>query len=198
MIKKIGLLCLLAGPCLFAVAQEKVNTKADSVDVIRDTTLVDGNRPVEKIVSYANKYDPRKALLYAAVLPGSGQIYNKKYWKLPLVYGGFGLLINAVSFYQTAYVKYKNQLFIRINGGVPPGGRDIATLRTIVDEARRQRDFFLVMSGLMYILQMVDAHVDAHLKEFDLNPKLRVQLKPQMEQNNMMGRSSGIALVFKF
>ena len=198
MIKKIGLLCLLAWPCLYAVAQEKVNTKADSVDVIRDTTLVDGNRPVEKIVSYANKYDPRKALLYAAVLPGSGQIYNKKYWKLPLVYGGFGLLINAVSFYQTAYVKYKNQLFIRINGGVPPGGRDIATLRTIVDEARRQRDFFLVMSGLMYILQMVDAHVDAHLKEFDLNPKLRVQLKPQMEQNNMMGRSSGIALVFKF
>ena len=198
MIKKIGLLCLLTWPCLCALAQEKVNTKVDSVEVIRDTTLVDGTRPVEKIVSYANKYDPRKALLYAAVLPGSGQIYNKKYWKLPLVYGGFGLLINAVSFYQTAYVKYKNQLFIRINGGVPPGGRDIATLRTIVDEARRQRDFFLVMTGLMYILQMVDAHVDAHLKEFDLNPKLRVQLKPQMEQNSMTGRSSGIALVFKF
>lgn len=198
MIRKIGLLCLLAGASVCSNAQEKENTKADSANVVSDTAMVGGNRPVERIVSYANKYDPRKALLFAAVLPGAGQVYNRKYWKLPLVYGGFGLLINAVYFYQTAYVKYKNELYITINGGIAPSLKDQATLRVIVEEARRQRDFFLVLTGLMYILQMVDAHVDAHLKEFDLNPKLRVQLRPQMEQNMMIGRSSGIALVLKF
>lgn len=198
MIKKIGLLCLLSGVGLNGLAQEKKNTKADSAVVTSDTTLVDGSRTVEKIVSYANRYDPRKALLFAAVLPGSGQVYNKKYWKVPLVYGGLGLIVNAVSFYQKAYVKYKNELFITINGGTAPSKIDQATLRSIVDQARRQRDYFLVIGGLVYILQMVDAHVDAHLKEFDLNPKLRVQLKPHMEQNMLLGRSSGFALVFKF
>ncbi len=198
MIKKIAFLCLLGGLALKGLAQEKQNTKADSAVVTTDTTLVEGGRPVENIVSYSKRFDPRKALLLAAVLPGAGQIYNKKYWKLPLVYGGLGLIVNAVTYYETAYVKYKNELFITINGGTAPSGKDQTALRAIVDEARRQRDFFLVIGGLVYILQMVDAHVDAHLKEFDLNPKLHVQVKPHMEQNMMMGRSSGFALVFKF
>lgn len=194
---RIGLLCLLCGVGLHGLAQEK-NVKADSVIVTTDTTLVAGGRQVENIVSYSKRFDPRKALLFAAVLPGAGQVYNKKYWKLPLVYGGFGLLVNAVAFYQKTYVKYKNELFITLNGGTAPSGRAQANLRTIVDQAQRQRDYFLIFTGLMYILQMVDAHVDAHLKEFDLNPKLRVEVRPQMEQNSLVGRSSGLSLVFKF
>jgi hypothetical protein len=193
---RIALLLLFVGLSFCGWAQEKT----DSVVAPIDSSLIGGNRPVESIQSYAKRFDPRKALLFAAVLPGSGQVYNKKYWKLPLVYGGFGLLINAVSFYQKAYVKYKDELFITINDPLAkaPSGLGQDQLRSIVDQARRQRDYFLVLSGLMYILQMVDAHVDAHLKEFDLNPKLQAHFEPQMIQNSMMGRSMGLALIIKF
>ena len=191
---RITLLLLCVGLCFRGWAQ----VKGDSVVTPIDSAIFGGNRPVETIQSYAKRFDPRKALLFAAVLPGSGQVYNKKYWKLPLVYGGFGLLSNAVSFYQKAYVKYKDELFITINGGTPPSGLGTDQLRSIVDQARRQRDFFLVLNGLMYMLQMVDAHVDAHLKEFDLNPKLQAHFEPQMIQNSMMGRSAGVALIIKF
>ena len=191
---RITLLLLCVGLCFRGWAQ----VKGDSAVAPVDSAIFGGNHPVETIQSYAKRFDPRKALLFAAVLPGSGQVYNKKYWKLPLVYGGFGLLINAVSFYQKAYVKYKDELFITINGGTPPSGLGTDQLRSIVDQARRQRDFFLVLNGLMYMLQMVDAHVDAHLKEFDLNPKLQAHFEPQMIQNSMMGRSAGVALIIKF
>jgi len=193
---RIALLLLCVGLCFRGWAQEK----ADSVNTPIDSSIFGGNRPVETIKSYAKRFDPRKALLFAAVLPGSGQVYNKKYWKLPLVYGGFGLLIYSVGFYQKAYVKYKDELFIRINdpNATPPSGLATAQLRSIVDQARRQRDFFLVLNGLMYILQMVDAHVDAHLKEFDLNPKLQAHIEPRMIQDSMMGRTSGLAIIIRF
>src|SRR5882762_5022855 len=117
---RVVFLLLCVGLCFRGWAQEK----ADSVNTPIDSSLIGGNRPVESIQSYAKRFDPRKALLFAAVLPGSGQVYNKKYWKLPLVYGGFGLLINAVSYYQKAYVKYKDELFLTINdpSAKPPSG----------------------------------------------------------------------------
>jgi hypothetical protein len=71
-------------------------------------------------------------------------------------------------------------------------------LRTIVDKARRERDFMVILMGGMYLLQMVDAHVDSHLKEFDLNPNLQVSIEPAMRQNAMTGTTTGLALVFKF
>ena len=156
--------------------------------------------------SYASRYDPRKALLYAAVVPGLGQIYNKKYWKLPLVYGGFFGIGYAINFYQGNYKTYKVQLFYNLDHGIPeneadpndPSGYTTAQLRTIVDKSRRERDFWVIMMGAMYILQMVDAHVDAHLKEFDLNPNLRVSIQPGVNQDELMGRQNSLSLIFKF
>jgi hypothetical protein len=166
-------------------------------------TLVQDNRPIEQIESYAARYDPRKAMLYAAVFPGSGQFYNKKYWKIPLVYGGFGGLIYGVNFYQGLNVRFKNDLFTLLNdptsgGGLSPDGLTTDQLRNVVDKTRRQRDFFIILTGFFYILQMVDAHVDAHLKEFDLNPKLQLSVEPTMESNYMIGRSTGFALKIRF
>jgi hypothetical protein len=166
-------------------------------------TLVQDNRPVEKIESYAARYDPRKAMLYAAVFPGSGQLYNKKYWKMPLVYGGFIGLISVVNFYQTQNVQFRNDLYDLINnpslnGGLSPDFLTTDQLRTLVDRTRRERDFFIILTGFFYILQMVDAHVDAHLKEFDLNPKLQLSVEPSIENNFLIGRSTGLALKLRF
>ena len=153
-----------------------------------------------EIESYATRYNPRKALLYAAVIPGLGQIYNKKYWKLPLVYGGFISLGYGLNFYQKGYTKYKGELFDILETDAPlsESGFTEDQLRYNVDRYRRERDFFIILMAGMYLLQIVDAHVDAHLKEFDLNPNLHVRIQPTWESDVMMGRSAGISLKFRF
>lgn len=165
-------------------------------------TLARDDRPVETIESYAQRYDPRKALFYSAVLPGMGQAYNKKYWKMPFVYGGFGFLIYVSAFYHSENLKYREQLFEVVNnpslGGISSDGLTEDQLRTLVNQSRRERDFFLIITGVWYMLQMVDAHIDSHLKEFDLNPKLQVRIEPIMENNLQLGRSTGVALKFRF
>jgi hypothetical protein len=164
-----------------------------------DSVQIKKNGKVITVESYAKRYQPRKALLYAAVLPGMGQIYNKKYWKVPLVYGGFAFITWAAVYYNNKYEQYKNDLFYVLeNPGSTVGGYTEAQLRSITSAYRRQRDFFIILDGFWYILQMIDAHVDAHLKEFDLNPQLKVSLSPSTQQNYLTGRTTGFSLTFKF
>lgn len=193
---------LLSVTAEFCLAQE---IKKDSLTTKKnpaDTSFISGDKQIVKIESYAKRYDPQKALMFSAVLPGAGQFYNKKYWKMPLVYGGFIGLLYVVNFYHKENLKYRDQLFDLINdtpaSGLSPDGYTKDQLRTLVDQTRRERDFFVIMTGLFYLLQMVDAHVDAHLKEFDINPKMQVRLEPMMENSMMTGRNTGIALKIKF
>ena len=175
----------------------------DSVVVERDTLIVE-KQDTALIKSYATRYNPRKALLYAAILPGLGQIYNKKYWKLPLVYGGFAAIGYGANFYDKLYKEYKHVLFRNIELGVGENeireGTRTTTRgdRVAVDRAKRERDFMIILMGGMYLLQIIDAHVDAHLKEFDLNPNLQVSIEPTMEQNSLVGRQTGVALIIRF
>lgn len=165
-----------------------------------DTLRLERGKRVITIDTYADRFNPRKAILYAAILPGSGQIYNKKYWKVPLVYGGFATGIFFIDFYQDRYLKFKNELFQILEDGTDrsASGFNELQLRNIVKKSQRERDFFTIVTGFWYILQLVDAHVDAHLKEFDLNPQLQVRIEPMMESNPMTGRSTGLALKLKF
>ncbi|WP_276374746.1 DUF5683 domain-containing protein [Chryseolinea sp. H1M3-3] len=179
----------------------------DSLTVINDDSLITGGPDTVLLKSYASRYDPRKALLYAAVVPGMGQVYNKKYWKLPLVYGGFFGIGYAINFYQNLYKDYRVQLFYNLNNGLEddadfnpddPNKYTTATLRTAVDKARRERDFWVIMMGAMYLLQIVDAHVDAHLKEFDVNPNLKVSIQPSVSRDELLGQQNSLSLVFRF
>jgi len=195
--RTIFLLLLVTMTVQNVVGQDSLYVEEDSLVMAgRDTLL---------LKSYAARYDPRKALLYAAVVPGLGQIYNKKYWKLPLVYGGFIALGYGFNFYQEGYVKYKKELYYNLENGytddtdIRPGDSyTTANYRKIVDQYKRERDFMMILLGAMYILQIVDAHVDAHLKEFDLNPKLQLSIRPTAEQSALVGRQSGVSLVIKF
>src|SRR5882672_6066141 len=181
----VALFAILWLTCFAGRAQD---VKKDSTGLSSDSVRLKSGRVVN-IRSYASRFDPRKAMFFAAIFPGAGQVYNKKYWKVPLVYGGFWGLISVVKFYNNAETKYKGELFYLINHPdltsnpyypyYPNTTHDLATLRRVVDQARRQRDYFMIITGLFYILQMVDAHVDAHLKEFDLNPTLHVRIEPQ-------------------
>lgn len=185
--RKIVLTCCLLSFALSIAAQVQSEKQKPAADTI-------------EIKSYATRYDPRKALMFAAILPGLGQVYNKKYWKLPLVYGGFIGFGHGVNFYQKGYKKYKGELFDVLETGsiVGKSGFTKDQLRTIVDRYRRERDFMIILMAGMYLLQMVDANVDAHLKEFDLNPNLHVRLQPTMETDMLTGRSTGFSIKLRF
>ncbi len=218
---------------LFAVALT-ILASAQATDTAGKTTPSDSfkvqkNGEEQTIESYASNYDPRKAMLYSAVLPGLGQAYNRAYWKIPLVYGGFAGFGYGIWWNQERYIFYRNGLFGLLNEPATPvvnpetgltvyGNRVIngvalfpastsnplklEVVRNAVNRYRRDRDFMLVMTFVFYMMQMVEAHVDAHLKEFELNPKLnpklRVSLEPTMQQNAFTGRSAGFGVTLKF
>lgn len=154
---------------------------------------------VEEIETYADKFVPRKASLYAAILPGAGQIYNRKYWKLPIVYGGLIALGATASFYDREHDFFREELFklLQDDTFVPPSGANEEQLRSAVNDARRERDFYIIMSGVFYLIQILDAHIDAHLKEFDLNPELKVTIDPMVELNQFARKSFNTGLSFK-
>lgn len=196
-----GIFCVLL---IVSVCVSHETRAQDSLIVERDTVVAEGPDTVA-IKSYAKRFSPRKAILYAAVLPGLGQIYNKKYWKLPLVYGGFYAIGYAINYYNDFHTEYKGYLFFNLETGRggendehPEVGLTTGQLRNIVDKARRERDFMIILMGGMYLLQLVDAHVDAHLKEFDVNPRLQVSIEPTMDENAWTGRTTGLALVIRF
>ncbi len=176
----------------------------DSIPAAKPDSLYSQNaKKVITIDTYSNRFNPRKAILYSAILPGLGQVYNKKYWKVPLVYGGLVSFILVVDFYNSQGNKLRNDLFDLLDGktsapNVSPLGFSETQLRNRIDLAQRQRDYFLIITGFFYLLQLVDAHVDAHLKEFDLNPKLKVKIEPMIESNYYTGTSSGIAIRLRF
>ncbi len=187
------------------------STKTPAPDTVKTSSAIGKTDYISK------RFNPRKALLFSAILPGAGQVYNKKYWKVPLVYGAIILTALPINFFNNKYTIYKNQLFAIINYPDPVKGevvtennllaespKQLATsfftkqqLEDLSNTNRRQRDYFVIITGFIYLLQMVDAHVDAHLKEFKVNPNLNIAIEPRVEQNYFTGNSSGVAVVFK-
>jgi hypothetical protein len=181
---------------LFVQKSVAQNNAQDTLIIEKEDTVL--------MKSYASRYDPRKALLFAAVVPGLGQVYNKKYWKLPLVYGGFAVLGWNVKRFHDFHTTYKEQLYYNINHTLgeeeenPESGITTRQLRSIEQRSRRERDFWIIMMGAMYLLQMVDAHVDSHLKEFDINPNLKVAVEPTFKNDIMLGRQTGVSFTVRF
>lgn len=184
-----------------------IQTSFAQVEIVKDTTQKSGDSLIivrrGKVITaeeYKARYVPRKALLYSAVFPGMGQVYNKKYWKLPIVYGGFYMLTYVALGYNDLYNESKQELYavVRDPTFIPPSGYTESQLRSVTEFYRRQRDFFLILDGMWYLLQLVDAHVDAHLRDFDLNPQLKVSLGPSMQQSPFYGQATGFSLTLKF
>ena len=142
---------------------------------------------------------PGKAALLAAILPGAGQIYNRRWWKLPLVYGAVGGTIAGEIFYQQRYYEFAtafNNLtdpnainpdtHVRYRIGdekLGPKAKDFKTVDAInsgVSFYRGYRDIFYLYIGIAYSLQIVDALVDAHLKDFDVSNDLSLHWEPAL------------------
>ncbi|MEG1617731.1 MAG: DUF5683 domain-containing protein [Bacteroidales bacterium] len=160
--------------------------------------------------------DPMKAVWYAALFPGGGQIYNRKYWKLPIIYGGYLGLTYAVTWNQRHYKGYAtayrdlvednpNQSYLDY---VRPGF-DISidqnrkwlesALKRRKDTFRRNRDLSIISMVGLYLLAMVDSYVDASLYHFDITPDIGMRIEPAIIQPNSFQSSSlGLQCSIKF
>ncbi len=212
MSKNLVFLCLLLFPVLFSLAQEgQKESPTDSVlqNSKKQKIIVEGK--VEK--KPINPLAPSKAAFYSAILPGLGQAYNKRYWKIPIVIGAIGVGIYAYEYNNDLYNRFRTAFkrrkagfiddeFYDVNGsGIDPGNPDLSdsALQDGQERYQRDRDLALFITLALYALNIIDANVDAHLKQFNVDDDLGLDIKPYLEYNPIVGDANyGVALTIKF
>lgn len=146
-----------------------------------------------------SKHNVRRATLLSAFLPGAGQLYNRRWWKVPIIYGGLGATIYLARTNQQEYLRYSDAFDQRQNSipdefeGRLTESQLIANMRTF----QSNRDLALVFLAVVYGLNIIDANVDAHLFEFDISDDLSLRLEPKTWYNGGQP-SSGFSLTFSF
>lgn len=194
----------------------------DSIYYQPDTTKA-SEEDFKYYVDLTKKPDAVKAVWLGAICPGAGQIYNKSYWKLPIVYGAFMGCGYAVSMMQNRYSGYKRaylDLYRDNEAGtvtedpsksyiaVIPEGYDLArvggastwmnTLKNRQSIYRRYRDYSILATVVVYALSLIDAYVDAQLFDYDISPDLSLYVEPQIYYDLQHQRSAEIKLAIQF
>lgn len=158
-------------------------------------------RREQRALDQANfKPDPNKSLWLGLTFPGAGQIYNRKYWKLPIIYGGAMGVAYAVSYYgghYNDYMKgYRDYLDSDPNTNyhlelIPQGYPESSAgnyVKNRVNSYRRYRDIFIVVGVAVYALSVIDAYVDAQLADFDISTDLSMKVRPKLDIEQHTGK----------
>lgn len=153
-------------------------------------------------VSTIQKYNPTKAGLYSAVFPGLGQYYNKKYWKIPIVWGAVGTGVGIIVYNDKQYRRYRTAFLAELNGQPHEFDDlpyvDATVLGNTQDRAKRQRDYAIAITGVLYILNIVDAVVDAHLYDQKKDPNLAIKPTIIYDDLGVANGKAGLSLSFRF
>ncbi|MCS7018660.1 MAG: DUF5683 domain-containing protein [Cytophagales bacterium] len=186
----------------FAQAQAQTNNATDiGIDTVALkrrldslTRLIEGPKPIS---------EPTKAALLSAVLPGLGQIYNKNFWylKVPVIYAAAGALAITLNFNQRNYTGFRDAYQYRLdkNPFTTPDERfnvgNDEGIRSQRDRFRRERDYTIILSIGLYLLQIAEAATTAHLKTFDVSDQLTLHFKPSAQPLPMQSMPAmGIAI----
>jgi hypothetical protein len=159
----------------------------------------------KEITINPNRLSARKATLMSAALPGLGQAYTKSYWKIPIIYVGAGIIGYLLIDNSQKYVVWRDRYIIQRtaieNGFEPPVINEnrgeafrLETLKLAKDTYRRYRDLNVILAGLLYVLNIADANVTAHLKTFDLSKDLSMTIQPGLVPTPYMQPGAGISL----
>ena len=181
----------------FSFQHDSSLTHQDSVKLAKQL------RREQRALDYLNfKPDPNKSLWLALTLPGAGQIYNRKYWKLPIIYGGAMGVAYAVSYYGGHYSDYMRGYRDYLDTDpttnyhlelVPHGYPESSAgnyVKTRVNSYRRYRDLFIVVGVAVYALSVIDAYVDAQLADFDISTDLSMKVRPKLDVEPHTGTAS--------
>ncbi len=135
----------------------------------------------------------KKATTLSTICPGAGQIYNKSYWRVPIVIGGMASTIYTIDWNNRGYKRFKTAYALRVDyeknpGNYPNGSADefrgaysSTFLKNLKDSYRRNRDLCILLTAGVYLLQIMDAHVDAHLQDYDISDDLTMNLEPYVD-----------------
>jgi hypothetical protein len=204
------LLCFLLTAGITIYGQETTTLPPDSVAVPQDSAAAAINYPppipadsLQKALVPPRRWipNPNTATWLALVIPGGGQIYNRKYWKLPIIYGGFAGCAYALTWNGNMYRDYANAYKDAANNNwtstsitdlLPPGYTDRVSHQQITDILRRRKDMYRRYRDLsifafigVYLISVVDAYVDAELSNFDITPDLSMHIEPTVIDNHM-------------
>lgn len=163
--------------------QDTVITLDTATNVEIVTPQKKGEAPVvEELTDTGYHHSPRKATILSAVLPGAGQIYNKKYWKAPIVWTGFAVFGYFINQNNKEYKRFRQAYNYSVDGDSTTisefPNADPALIANERDIYRKWRDLSIILTVGWYALNIVDAHVDAHLFEFDVSDVARVRWEP--------------------
>lgn len=170
---------------------DTVQPKKDSASVV----------PAKKDSVTKAKHDPRKATIRSAIIPGWGQAYNHEYWKIPLVYGALSIPAATFVYNNNWYHRTRDTYNILVNHGdtgkIYPRLKGISpeNLQYYRNAFRKDRDYSVLFFLLAWSLNIVDATVFAHLKDFDVSPDLSLHIQPDF---NATTKSPGLGLVLNY
>lgn len=174
--------------------------QAQSVDSLQHVTIKDSilaNQATKKAIYNS----ARKATIMSACFPGLGQIYNHKYWKPPIIYAAIGGIVYWGINNQKKYMYYSNNLRAIYDNDINTTNSTSYTSEQLITQKRyyrKYRDMAIMAGAFVYLLNIIDANVDAHLKTFDVSDDLSLQLNPysNIDYNNTL--QTGLTLKLKF
>ena len=146
------------------------------------------------------KRSPRKAALLSLALPGLGQVYNRRYWKVPILYAGFGTIGYFIVHWNGLYQEFNAGYLEKVahpDRTVGAGTHHMLSkdqLKQGRDLYRRYRDLNVILVGGLWAINIVEANIDAHLKGFDLSPDLSLHIKPGCSQDIIRQPVPGLTL----
>lgn len=186
---------------LFVLLPLLVFSQTERNDSIQNEIVAVNGKSKLDTINYLNVKNPMRASLYSAILPGAGQIYNGKWWKAPIVWGLLGTGMGFVIYYNNQYHEFRGYYLKKLYGydlGTPAlNNMSKEQLANIQDDRKRTRDYAIALTALGYLLNIVDATVDAHLFGIKKDPDLSFQ--PIILQNQQTFEPvMGFGFVYKF
>lgn len=167
--------------CLHAQNQKKQPPphKNDTIHLVDEDSSLSGT--VDTSIN-VDKHHPRLALISSAIIPGLGQVYNRKYWKVPIIYGVGAGLYYGFDFNHSKYLRYQ-KAYTQLYNEKEVTDEELADLKLSSledgrDYYRRNRDYVIIFMGLLYVANVVDAMVDAYLFNYDVSRDLAIRLEP--------------------
>lgn len=183
-------------PALFCLISWTLSAQQDTLTTVETDTLIQDT---------TRTHSWKKAMLFSAVVPGAGQVYNhiamprgkkKAYWKVPLIYAGLGL----TTYFAINNNQQKNLVRREIEYRIATGSYnnfqeyDQTALETLYVQYRNRRDFAIVGIGLVYLINIIDAGVEAHFVNFDISEDLSLHIQPTV----LNYQTPGLRLAFNF
>lgn len=153
----------------------------------------------------AKEHSPTKATIFSACLPGLGQAYNRKYWKIPVIYAGFGVMTYFIVTNTSNYIDYKCA-YIESANGLKNGSYAYLVQRYTTDELQSGREYYrrnleisILLTAVWYALNILDATVDAHLYTFNISDNLSMRVEPALLGTGVSQHpAGGLKLSLKF